>query len=218
MKKIEFLKPVYSIQEIPKDNLPQLLLCGRSNVGKSSFINSIFNTKIAKTSSTPGKTRSLNFYKVDNKFFVVDLPGFGYAKVSQKEREDWNKLILKLISIKTSIQVAFHIIDSRHSPQDSDIELNEFIHSQNIPYFVILNKIDKLNQKEKSESVKRIREYFPELILNENLFLFSAINGFGKKEIVQLLNRLFSWIFTQTFLLLTSKKLSLIIFGKHKWA
>lgn len=192
MNKIEFLKPVYSIRELPKDNLPQLLLCGRSNVGKSSFINSIFNTKIAKTSSTPGKTRSLNFYRVENKFFVVDLPGFGYAKVSHKERDEWNKLILNLISISTTIQIAFHIMDSRHQPQESDISLNEFIHEQNIPYFVILNKIDKLNQKEKSESIKRIKEYFPELILNENLFLFSAISGFGKKEIVQLLKRLFS--------------------------
>ncbi|MFZ5946965.1 MAG: ribosome biogenesis GTP-binding protein YihA/YsxC [Stygiobacter sp.] len=191
MKKIEFFKSVFSKNDFPKENLSQLILCGRSNVGKSSFINSVFKTKIAKTSSTPGKTRSLNFYKVENKFFIVDLPGFGFAKVSQKEREEWNKLILSLLSNYTSVKVAFHIIDSRHEPQESDIELNRFIHAQEIPYFVILNKIDKLSQKDKSESVRRIVEYFPELIINENLFLFSAINGFGSKEIKQLITKLF---------------------------
>ncbi|MCX7875895.1 MAG: ribosome biogenesis GTP-binding protein YihA/YsxC [Melioribacteraceae bacterium] len=191
MKKIEFLKPVFTKNDFPKENLHQLILCGRSNVGKSSFINSIFNTKIAKTSSTPGKTRSLNFYKVENKFFIVDLPGFGFAKVSRKERDEWNKLILALLSNYNSIKVAFHIIDSRHSPQESDIELNQFIRQKEIPYFVILNKVDKLNQKEKSESIKRTIEFFPELIVNENLFLFSALNGFGKKEIFNLISKLF---------------------------
>ncbi len=196
MNKIEFFKSVFSKNDFPKENLAQLILCGRSNVGKSSFINSIFKTKIAKTSSTPGKTRSLNFYKVENKFFIVDLPGFGFAKVSQKEREEWNKLILSLLKNYSTLKVAFHLIDSRHEPQESDIELNQFIHSQQIPYFVILNKVDKLNQKEKSESVKRIKEYFPELLLNENLFLFSAINGSGIKQVKQLITKLFLWIFT----------------------
>lgn len=191
MNKIEFFKSVFSKNDFPKENLAQLILCGRSNVGKSSFINSIFKTKIAKTSSTPGKTRSLNFYKVENKFFIVDLPGFGFAKVSQKEREEWNKLILSLLKNYSTLKVAFHLIDSRHEPQESDIELNQFIHSQQIPYFVILNKVDKLNQKEKSESVKRIKEYFPELLLNENLFLFSAINGSGIKQVKQLITKLF---------------------------
>lgn len=191
MKKIEFVKSVFSKNDFPNENLPQLILCGRSNVGKSSFINSIFKTKIAKTSSTPGKTRSLNFYKVESKFFIVDLPGFGFAKVSRNERYEWNKLILSLLSNYNSIKVAFHIIDSRHEPQENDIQLNQFIRDQDIPYFVILNKIDKLNQKEKSESIKRVIEFFPELILNENLFLFSAINNYGKKEIIQVISKLF---------------------------
>lgn len=191
MLKIEFLKPVFSKKDFPNEILPQLILCGRSNVGKSSFINSIFNTKIAKTSSTPGKTRSLNFYKVENKFYIVDLPGFGYAKVSQQERNTWNELITELLNQHQTINVAFHIIDSRHSPQNSDFALNEFIHSKDIPYFVILNKIDKLNQKEKNESIKNIVNFFPELILNENLFTFSAVTGSGRKEIIQLINKLF---------------------------
>lgn len=191
MNKIEFFKSVFSKNDFPKENFAQLILCGRSNVGKSTFINSIFKTKIAKTSSTPGKTRSLNFYKVENKFFIVDMPGFGFAKVSQKEREEWNKLILSLLKNYSTLKVAFHLIDSRHEPQESDIELNQFIHSQQIPYFVILNKVDKLNQKEKSESVRRIVDYFPELLLDENLFLFSAISGFGIKKVKLLITKLF---------------------------
>jgi len=87
-KDIQFIKSVFDLSDLPRQDLPQLILCGRSNVGKSSFINSVVNRKaLAKTSSTPGKTRSINFYNVDNTFFIVDLPGFGYAKTSLKERE-----------------------------------------------------------------------------------------------------------------------------------
>ena len=97
-KDIQFYKSVFELNALPKSNPQQLILCGRSNVGKSSFINSISNRKgIAKTSSTPGKTRSINFYLADNKFFIVDLPGFGYAKTSQKEREKWGKIVSKYI-------------------------------------------------------------------------------------------------------------------------
>ncbi|MDP3580757.1 MAG: ribosome biogenesis GTP-binding protein YihA/YsxC, partial [Ignavibacteria bacterium] len=93
MKKIEFVKAVYKLTELPKEILPEVVLCGRSNVGKSSFVNSLLNSKVAKTSSTPGKTRSINYYKIENKFYFVDLPGFGYAKVSKGEREAWQKLL-----------------------------------------------------------------------------------------------------------------------------
>ncbi|PKL83008.1 MAG: YihA family ribosome biogenesis GTP-binding protein, partial [Ignavibacteriae bacterium HGW-Ignavibacteriae-3] len=89
MKKIEFIKPVYNLSELPKEELPTVVLCGRSNVGKSSLINSLFNTRMAKTSSSPGKTRSINYYLIEKKFFLVDLPGFGYAKVSKSERDSW---------------------------------------------------------------------------------------------------------------------------------
>jgi len=97
-KNIQFYRSVFELETLPKSELPQLILCGRSNVGKSSFINSISNRKsLAKTSTTPGKTRSINFYLAEDKFFIVDLPGFGYAKTSQKEREKWGKLVSKYI-------------------------------------------------------------------------------------------------------------------------
>ncbi len=191
MKKIEFIKPVYNLNELPKQNLPTVVLCGRSNVGKSSFINSLFNTKLAKTSSHPGKTRSINYYLVENKFFLVDLPGFGYARVSKSERDAWQHLLEKYFSLNHNIDLAVHIIDSRHDPMQLDIELNEFLHKQNIPYFVILNKSDKLKQSELASARKQINKFFPELIYGENMLFYSTIKGTGKKEVVKLLTSLF---------------------------
>lgn len=191
MKKIEFIKPVYDLKEVPKQNFPTVVLCGRSNVGKSSFINSIFNTRIAQTSSFPGKTRSINYYLAEDKFYLVDLPGFGYAKVSQSERDFWHKLIEKYFSINMQIKLAIHIIDSRHAPMPLDIELNEFLRSRATPYLLLLNKSDKLKQAAQSQSKKHIAETFPEVRFGENCFFYSALKGIGKKEVVKLLSSLF---------------------------
>lgn len=178
--------------EIPKKELPTVVLCGRSNVGKSSFINSIFApAKVAKTSSTPGKTRAMNYYIVENKFYIVDLPGFGYAQVSKKERDEWQMLIEKYFQLNKQIMLAVHIVDSRHEPMPLDLQLNDFLRNQEIPYWVILNKIDKLKQSEIALAKRGIIMKFPELILNENLFLYSTVKGTGKKEIVKLLSTLF---------------------------
>jgi GTP-binding protein len=191
-KEIHFLTSVFEFDDLPKSGLPQLILCGRSNVGKSSFINSISNRKgLAKTSSTPGKTRSINFYKADNTFFVVDLPGFGYAKTSQKEREKWGKLVSKFILESTSIHHAFHLIDSRYEPTELDIQLNLWLKSANKNYSVILNKADKLNQSETQKTIRTIHSVFPELKLNENLFLYSSVTGRWKKPIQKRITELF---------------------------
>ena len=192
-EKQEFIASVYNLSDLPKSELPQIVLCGRSNVGKSSFINSLFNRKnLAKISSTPGKTRSINFYNIDSKFFMVDLPGYGYAKVSQSERKKWGILINEFFKVSKNISLVFHIIDCRHHPTELDIKLNQMLRDINLPYNVILNKIDKLKQSEISKSFKSIRQYFPELILNENLFLYSSVKGTGKKEIKKLLTSLFN--------------------------
>ena len=192
MKNVQFIKSVFNLEDVPKQELPQLVLCGRSNVGKSSFLNSIFNKKgLAKTSSNPGKTRSLNFYKVENKFFVVDLPGFGYAKVSKKERDAWQKLIENYLISERKIEMVFHFIDSRHEPTQLDIFLNDFLREINLPYVVFLNKTDKLKQSEIAKARKNIVEYFPELIFNENLFFFSAVKGINKTKIQNMLVKMF---------------------------
>lgn len=191
-KEQTFIKSVYNLSELPKDNLPNVILCGRSNVGKSSFINSLFNRKnLAKISSTPGKTRSINYYNIDDTFYLVDLPGFGYAKISKKERESWGKLVGDFVSKSKNISLAFHFIDSRHKPTELDIKLNELLRFNEIPYIVLLNKIDKLKQSEIAFVKKKILEFFPELILNENLFLYSSIKKIGKKKVLSHLSKLF---------------------------
>lgn len=191
MKKIEFVKAVYKLEELPKEILPEVVLCGRSNVGKSSFINSLLKSKVAKTSSTPGKTRSINYYKIDNKFYFVDLPGFGYAKVSKSERDNWHKLLVRFFSLNRSDQFVFHLIDSRHDPMALDVELNHYIREVGLPYFIVLNKVDKLKQSEIASSKRIIKEYFPEVLPGENMFSFSSVSGIGIKDIQKLINQLF---------------------------
>lgn len=192
MLKIKFIKSVYRIEDLPKEGIPELVLCGRSNVGKSSFINSLSKqNNVAKTSSTPGKTRSLNYYLVEDKFYIVDLPGYGYAKVSLKAKTEWQKLIADYLLNSKNIALAYHIIDSRHSATNLDILLNEMLVRQDIVYSIILSKVDKLNQSEKSKSIKRIMIQFPELSLGDNLFLYSALKGTGKKQVETTLSKLF---------------------------
>lgn len=188
----KFITSVFNILDLPKQSLPEVVLCGRSNVGKSSFINSLFNRKdLAKTSSTPGKTRSINYYQIDNNFFIVDLPGYGYAKASMSERKKWGKLINDFFSVSKNIKLTIHLLDSRHNPTELDVQLNTMLKNLALPYIVLLNKSDKLKQSEISSSVKSIKIYFPELRLNENLFFFSAVNGKGNKEIKRILSPLF---------------------------
>ncbi|MHB1686805.1 MAG: ribosome biogenesis GTP-binding protein YihA/YsxC [Ignavibacteriaceae bacterium] len=189
----KFIKSVFTIKELPKDNLPEIILCGRSNVGKSSFINSLFNKKnLAKTSSTPGKTRSINYYLIDKRFYVVDLPGFGYAKISKSEREYWAKLIEEFFKESKNIWLAFHLVDSRHKPTELDLKLNMMLHYYDIPFVVLLSKIDKLKQAEVFEAKKNAINSFPELSPGDNLLVYSSIKNFGRKEILQRLTKIFS--------------------------
>ncbi len=189
MKLIEFQKAVYKIADLPKGNRAEVVLCGRSNVGKSSFINCLLSSKTAKTSSQPGKTRSINYYLIDNKFFFVDLPGFGYAKVSKTERDNWQKLIDDYFNSSGGrIKLVLHLVDSRHEPTPLDLMLHEYLKQMGMPCAVILNKIDKLKQSEIAASKRNISATMPGLEAGKDFFLFSAVSGFGKKELLKLVN------------------------------
>jgi len=191
-KNIQFYRSVFELETLPKSELPQLILCGRSNVGKSSFINSISNRKsLAKTSTTPGKTRSINFYLAEDKFFIVDLPGFGYAKTSQKEREKWGKLVSKYILESNNIFHAFHLIDPRFKPTELDVQLNLWLKNAGLDYSVILSKADKLNQSENHKAIKTINSIFSGLALNKNLFLYSSLTGKWKRPVQKRIAELF---------------------------
>ncbi|MDP3683603.1 MAG: ribosome biogenesis GTP-binding protein YihA/YsxC [Ignavibacteria bacterium] len=183
-KESSFKKSVYAISELPTEIFPEVVLCGRSNVGKSSFINSFFGKKnLAKVSSDPGKTRSLNFYEIGRSFYVVDLPGFGYAKISQDERKRWGKLIEDYFRVAKSIALVFHFIDSRHEPMQSDLDLFKMISFYQLPYFIVLSKADKLNQSQIASAKKTVASYFPNFIFGTNLFFYSTMNGKWKRDI-----------------------------------
>ena len=192
-KNIKFEKSVYDLKNLMKGNLPEIILCGRSNVGKSTFINSLFNKKsLAKTSSTPGKTRSINFYLVEDKFYLVDLPGYGYAKTSFKERQIWGNLISNYILKSDTISHAFHILDSRHNPGELDIQMNKLLKSALLPYTFILNKTDKLKLSELAGVIERIVQSFPEVIPGNNLFLYSSESGKYRQAVFKRMQSLFS--------------------------
>jgi len=186
LKQITYLKSVYKLKDLPENKLPEIILCGRSNVGKSSFINSLFNRKsLAKTSSTPGKTRALNYYLIEDKFYLVDLPGFGYAKVSKEERDYWNKLLQDYFSSGRNIISAFHIIDSRHKPTPLDLQLNAFLKKNNLSSIFLLNKVDKLNRSEIIQSRKLLVEAFPEASTGDNVIFYSSVDHTGRKEVIK---------------------------------
>jgi GTP-binding protein len=187
-----FVKSVHHLNDLPKTNLPEVILCGRSNVGKSSFINSLFNRKeLAKISSTPGKTRSINYYLIDEKFYMVDLPGYGYAKASLKDREIWGKLINDFIYSSKNIRFAFHIIDCRHKPTDLDLQMNSLLVNSNIPFTIILNKSDKLRQSEFNSAKKNALEELKKSECNGGIILFSANKSTGKSEVLKTLAAIF---------------------------
>ena len=191
-KKLEFLKSAYTVSQLDKSDKPEIIFCGRSNVGKSSLINTLLNRKnFAKTSSTPGKTRSINYYLIDEKFKLVDLPGYGWAKTSKTEREKWAKLVESFLHNSRYVELAFHLIDSRHKPTELDDKLNSLLKSSSIPYIIILNKIDKLNQSQLAQAKKRIIEHYPNLIFGKNLLVFSSITKRGRKELMSLLKGMF---------------------------
>jgi GTP-binding protein len=191
-EKQEFVKSVFDLKEIPRHQMPVVVLCGRSNVGKSTFINSLFNRKdLAKVSSTPGKTRSLNYYFIDEKFYLVDLPGYGYARTSKKEREYWGGLVRNFIQKENNIVLAFHLIDSRHKPTELDLQLSAFLKSVNLNCITILTKSDKLKQSEYAHSKKNVSELIPDLVISKNLFFYSSIKKTGKKEILSVLSKMF---------------------------
>ncbi len=188
----QFIKPVYKISDVPADAVPSLVICGRSNVGKSSFINSLFNRKnLAKTSSTPGKTRSVNFFLIDEKFYLVDLPGIGYAKTSKTESDALGRLISDFISNYRNIFHIFHLIDSRHKPTKHDLLLDELIISNSHSFSIILTKADKLKQSGFSEARKNVKEYYPDKKSDDSVFFYSAVDGAGKKEVTKKISSLF---------------------------
>jgi GTP-binding protein len=179
----EFIVGAVNLNNAPKLKLPEIAFAGRSNVGKSSLINCILNLKnLAKTSSTPGKTQQLNFYKINQKFYFVDLPGYGFAKVSQEKREGWKKLIESYLENNSFLKSVVLIIDSRHEPMELDIAMAEWLNFLNIPYIISATKIDKLSNNDIAKNIKKFKEAYSQFHPLD-IIKFSAITKEGKVEI-----------------------------------
>lgn len=149
IKKAKFITSAPTIKECPELNLPEIALIGRSNVGKSSFINAIVNINgLAKTSNTPGKTKLINLFDIDETFILADLPGYGYAKVSGKTQNQWQKSLEQYLLKRESIVSLIQLVDSRHPLQNNDLQMAEWIKYNNLPCFVIATKIDQISRSQ----------------------------------------------------------------------
>lgn len=169
----------------PKDALKEIVLVGRSNVGKSSFINALTNRKkLAYTSSSPGKTRTINFYNMDKKFRIVDLPGYGYAKISMKDREKWKKIIEEYLVKSQNITLICQIIDIRHEPTKLDLMMYDYIKSIGIDYLIIANKLDKLKSSQILKQLSIISKSLPGLD-KDRLIAFSSQDKRGVEEVLE---------------------------------
>ena len=181
---VEFVTSVAQPNKFLNDGKINIVFSGKSNVGKSSVINKLLNRKnFARVSSVPGKTIHVNYFLVDKKFYLVDLPGYGYAKVSQSEKERWNKLMESYFSDLNRFDLGVLILDSRHKPTADDRQMKEWFDYSGKPYIILLNKCDKLNKTESRENPKMIRE---ELNLAEDFpcILFSAMKKTDKNELI----------------------------------
>ena len=183
---LSLIKTIYTLDQLEIMPKPQIALAGRSNVGKSSLINCLAGRKaLAKTSSTPGKTRSLNFYLVHPEdFYLVDLPGYGYARCSKKEREKWARLIERYFQNNEFLKAVVIIIDARLTPQALDMELATYIQNMGLKLIPVLTKADKCKQKQKNAIQKTWQEL---LGLTESPLLFSSKTGQGKNKLWQIL-------------------------------
>ena len=158
VKKVKFLKSAVKSEDYPPPLYPEVAIVGRSNVGKSSIINAILGRNIAKVSSSPGKTRLINFFLVNDNTYFVDLPGYGFAKVSKAEREKWRRMIERYFHTRENLKLVVLLVDSRHKPTQLDVMMKEWLEALGIPFIVVGTKLDKLNQSEKAKAKKVIRE------------------------------------------------------------
>ena len=161
IKNPKFEISAVSPAQYPKNNLPQIVLVGKSNVGKSSFINTMLNRKsLARTSNTPGKTKQINFYNVDDGFYFVDLPGYGYSKLSKQEQINMGKFIEDYLEKCYSISLIVFLLDIRHEPTNDDILMFDYIRNTNVPFIIVVNKADKIAVSKVDDEVKKIKDYF----------------------------------------------------------
>lgn len=186
IKSAVFVKSSSDVKDCPKPSFPEFAFIGRSNVGKSSLINMLVDKKdLAKTSATPGKTQLINHFLINDKFYIVDLPGYGYAKVSKQTKKGFDKMIGSYLLYRESLMCTFVLVDIRHEAQPIDIEFINFLGENEIPLAIIFTKSDKINKGDVVKNVslyKRVlKDYWSEL---PPLFITSSVNKSGREELL----------------------------------
>ena len=185
--KAEFILSAASPAQFIRDGRKQLAFAGRSNVGKSSVINRILNRKnLARVGASPGKTTQINYFLIDEKIYLVDLPGYGYAKVSKSERDRWGKLMENYFQSSGLIDLGVLIVDARHKPTADDVTMHDYFKSSGCPVIVVANKLDKLKRSEIETNLALIRDTLG-MDDTETLVPFSAEKGDGKEQLLGLL-------------------------------
>lgn len=191
IKDARFISSNNRFEKLPKDNMPEYAFIGRSNVGKSSLINALVQRKgLAKTSSTPGKTIAINHFVVNNGWYLVDLPGYGYAQRSKKAREEWRVMLANYITRRRNLLCTFVLVDSRIEPQNSDIGFMEWLGENQVPFCIVFTKVDKLSKAELDKNVdsykKRLLEEWEEL---PPIFITSSESKLGREEILDFIEK-----------------------------
>jgi GTP-binding protein len=182
----EFIKSAFQDADWPRDPLPEVAFLGRSNVGKSSLINSLLGTRgLARTSSTPGRTQALNFFLVNERFRFVDLPGFGYARVPEKIRSGWGDMVTSYLAKRSQLVLSIHIVDSRHEPTKQDLQLHEWLEHLSRPRLMVATKSDKLSNNELRNNIERVKRMLHE----DTPIIYSAKTGLGRDQVWMAIQR-----------------------------
>ena len=201
IRSLEFLGGMASVGGWrPESSLPEIAFAGRSNVGKSSLLNRLIHRKkFARVSNTPGRTREVNFFKVNDAFILVDLPGYGYARVSKEQRAEWRPLIEEYMRRSTQLRGIVQLIDVRHDPTEDDRQMLDFLGEIGVPTIVVLTKIDKLTAKQQADRIFAVAR---DLALDsEQVIPFSAVTGEGRNDLAEAVEALLqqpSWKDEQT--------------------
>jgi len=187
-QKARFITSAPALSDCPEESHPEFCFAGRSNVGKSSLINKITNKKrLARTSNTPGKTQQMNYYEINDSFFLVDLPGFGFAKAPKKERERWGRDIQQYLLKRSTLELILHLVDSRHDPTPLDEDFFYWMASNHKPFAVLMTKADKLSKNKLAQSKKVVDNVLKEMNIEVPVITCSAQTGEGIDEIHSLI-------------------------------
>ena len=186
----EFIRSAAKISDCPRDRLPQIAFAGKSNVGKSSVLNCVLQRKnFARVSSKPGKTATINFYNLDSGLYLVDLPGYGYAKVSKQEKQRWGEMIQHYLDTRENLKKIFLLVDARHAPSEDDLMMLEWIRYYGHDFSVIATKVDKVKPSQRKAVIETICASLD--IKEEELIVFSAETGEGKEKVLSILDKIF---------------------------